>query len=123
MTHTTDLWSKLLKERIILLNGVVDHVSAAQIVASLLFLDADNPEKPIFLYINSPGGSVTDGLAVYDTMTYIQAEVSTICIGQASSMGSLLLVGGAAGKRYVLPHSTILLHQPLGGISGQASGE
>lgn len=138
MTHTTDLYSRLLKERIILLNGPVEDQGSAQIIASMLFLDvcsfdafgisyytnhiqADNPEKPISLYINSPGGSVTAGLAIYDTMTYIQAEVSTICIGQAASMGSLLLAGGAPGKRYALPHSSVMLHQPSGGYAGQAA--
>ncbi|KAI5289071.1 hypothetical protein KEM54_004473 [Ascosphaera aggregata] len=108
-------------ERIICLNGQVDETLSASIVAQLLFLEADNPEKPISLYINSPGGSVTAGLAIYDTMTYITSPVSTICIGQAASMGSLLLCGGASGKRYCLPHSSIMVHQPSGGYFGQAS--
>lgn len=121
MTHTTDLWSRLLKERILLLNGPVEDQGSAQIVASMLFLEADNPERPISLYINSPGGSVTAGLAIYDTMQYIQAEVSTIVIGQAASMGSLLSCGGAPGKRYALPHASYMLHQPSGGYAGQAA--
>lgn len=107
-----DIFSRLLKERIICLNGPVHDGLSAVIVAQLLFLEAENPEKPINLYINSPGGSVTAGLAIYDTMNYIQAPVSTICIGQAASMGSLLLAGGAKGKRYALPHSSIMVHQP-----------
>ncbi|CAG8905489.1 unnamed protein product [Penicillium egyptiacum] len=108
-------------ERIICLNGQVDDTLSASIVAQLLFLEADNPSKPIHLYINSPGGSVTAGLAIYDTMTYIASPVSTICVGQAASMGSLLLAGGEAGKRYCLPHSSIMVHQPSGGYFGQAS--
>ncbi|CAG8098312.1 unnamed protein product [Penicillium salamii] len=108
-------------ERIICLNGEVDDTLSASIVAQLLFLEADNPSKPIHLYINSPGGSVTAGLAIYDTMTYISAPVSTICVGQAASMGSLLLAGGHPGKRYCLPHSSIMVHQPSGGYFGQAS--
>ncbi|KAH0542552.1 ATP-dependent Clp protease proteolytic subunit 2, mitochondrial [Glutinoglossum americanum] len=108
-------------ERIICLNGEVDETVSASVVAQLLFLEAENPEKPIHLYINSPGGSVTAGLAVYDTMTYIQSPVSTICVGQAASMGSLLLCGGQQGKRYCLPHSSIMVHQPSGGFFGQAS--
>ncbi|CAG7921737.1 unnamed protein product [Penicillium olsonii] len=108
-------------ERIICLNGEVDDTLSASIVAQLLFLEADNPAKPIHLYINSPGGSVTAGLAIYDTMTYISAPVSTICVGQAASMGSLLLAGGHPGKRYCLPHSSIMVHQPSGGYIGQAS--
>ncbi|KAI9849638.1 MAG: hypothetical protein M1837_002763 [Sclerophora amabilis] len=119
--HTYDIFSKLLKERIVCLNGEVDESVSASIVAQLLFLEADNPERPIHLYINSPGGSVTAGLAVYDTMTYIQPPVSTICVGQAASMGSLLLCGGEAGKRYCLPHSSIMVHQPSGGYFGQAT--
>ncbi|CAG7956756.1 unnamed protein product [Penicillium nalgiovense] len=110
-----------MKERIICLNGQVDDTLSASIVAQLLFLEADNPAKPIHLYINSPGGSVTAGLAIYDTMTYIASPVSTICVGQAASMGSLLLAGGEAGKRYCLPHSSIMVHQPSGGYFGQAS--
>ncbi|EEP82803.1 clp protease [Uncinocarpus reesii 1704] len=108
-------------ERIICLNGEVDESVSASIVAQLLFLEADNPEKQISLYINSPGGSVTAGLAIYDTMTYIQSPVSTICIGQAASMGSLLLCGGEPGKRFCLPHSSIMIHQPSGGYFGQAT--
>lgn len=103
------------------LNGHVDDTMSASVVAQLLFLEADNPEKPIFMYINSQGGSVTAGLAIYDTMHYIQSEVSTICVGQAASMGSLLLCGGASKKRYCLPHSSIMIHQPSGGFTGQAS--
>ncbi|KGQ01979.1 ATP-dependent Clp endopeptidase, proteolytic subunit ClpP [Paracoccidioides lutzii Pb01] len=108
-------------ERIVCLNGEVDETLSASIVAQLLFLEADNPEKPIHLYINSPGGSVTAGLAVYDTMTYISAPVSTICVGQAASMGSLLLCGGHPGKRFCLPHSSVMVHQPSGGYFGQAT--
>ncbi|KAF9892891.1 hypothetical protein FE257_000483 [Aspergillus nanangensis] len=119
--HTYDIFSRLLKERIICLNGEVDESMSASIVAQLLFLEADNPQKPIHLYINSPGGSVTAGLAIYDTMTYIASPVSTICVGQAASMGSLLLCGGHPGKRYCLPHSSIMLHQPSGGYFGQAT--
>ncbi|PGH23882.1 ATP-dependent Clp endopeptidase, proteolytic subunit ClpP [Polytolypa hystricis UAMH7299] len=119
--HTYDIFSRLLKERIICLNGQVDETVSASIVAQLLFLEADNPEKPIHLYINSPGGSVTAGLAIYDTMSYIASPVSTICVGQAASMGSLLLCGGHPGKRYSLPHSSIMVHQPSGGYFGQAS--
>ncbi|KAJ5153359.1 ATP-dependent Clp protease proteolytic subunit [Penicillium canariense] len=125
--HTYDIFSRLLKERIICLNGEVDETLSASIVAQLLFLEADNPKKPIHLYINSPGGSVTAvlsalaGLAIYDTMTYIASPVSTICVGQAASMGSLLLCGGQPGKRYCLPHSSIMVHQPSGGYFGQAS--
>ncbi|KAI5808768.1 Clp protease-domain-containing protein [Peziza echinospora] len=119
--HSYDIFSRLLKERIVCLNGPVHDGLSAVIVAQLLFLEAENPEKPINLYINSPGGSVTAGLAIYDTMNYIQAPVSTICVGQAASMGSLLLAGGAKGKRFALPHSSIMLHQPSGGFSGQAS--
>ncbi|KAL3482469.1 Clp protease-domain-containing protein [Aspergillus californicus] len=119
--HTYDIFSRLLKERIICLNGEVDESMSASIVAQLLFLEADNPQKPIHLYINSPGGSVTAGLAIYDTMTYIASPVSTICVGQAASMGSLLLSGGNAGQRYCLPHSSIMIHQPSGGYFGQAT--
>ncbi|KAL6715698.1 hypothetical protein ACLMJK_006659 [Lecanora helva] len=108
-------------ERIICLNGAVDESVSASIVAQLLFLEADAPEKPINLYINTPGGSVTAGLAIYDTMTYISSPVTTTCVGQAASMGSLLLCGGAAGKRFCLPHSSIMIHQPSGGYFGQAS--
>ncbi|KAI9685261.1 MAG: hypothetical protein M1822_004634 [Bathelium mastoideum] len=116
-----DIFSRLLKERIICLNGSIDETVSASIVAQLLFLEADNPSKPINLYINSPGGSVTAGLAIYDTMTYIRSPVTTICVGQAASMGSLLLCGGSPGRRFSLPHSSIMVHQPSGGYSGQAS--
>ena len=119
--QTSDIFSRLLKERIICLNGEVEEVLSASIVAQLLFLEADNPTKPISLYINSPGGSVTAGLAIYDTMQYIRSPVTTICLGQAASMGSLLLCGGAPGQRFVLPHSRIMVHQVSGGYSGQAS--
>ncbi|KAF2728428.1 hypothetical protein EJ04DRAFT_516596 [Polyplosphaeria fusca] len=119
--HTYDIYSRLLKERIICLNGTVDTQTSANIVAQLLFLEADAPEKPISLYINSPGGSVTAGLAIYDTMTYIRSPITTICMGQAASMGSLLLCGGSAGQRFCLPHSSVMIHQPSGGYSGQAS--
>ncbi|KAL9096448.1 MAG: hypothetical protein Q9165_001445 [Trypethelium subeluteriae] len=116
-----DIFSRLLKERIVCLNGDVDETVSASIVAQLLFLEADNPSKPISLYINSPGGSVTAGLAIYDTMTYIRSPVTTICVGQAASMGSLLLCGGAPGRRFSLPHSSVMVHQPSGGYFGQAS--
>lgn len=116
-----DIYSRLLKERIIFLTGEVnDHVSAL-ICSQLLFLESENPKKDISFYINSPGGVVTSGLAMYDTMQYIKPDVSTVCIGQAASMGSLLLAGGAAGKRYSLPNSRIMIHQPHGGARGQAS--
>ena len=108
-------------ERIVCLNGAVDESVSASIVAQLLFLEADAPEKPISLYINSPGGSVTAGLAIYDTMTYITSPVTTTCVGQAASMGSLLLCGGAPGKRFCLPHSSVMVHQPSGGYFGQAT--
>ncbi|KAF9378205.1 hypothetical protein CPC16_011418 [Podila verticillata] len=116
-----DIFSRLLKERIICLNGTVHDQSASLIVAQLLFLESENPEKPISLYINSPGGSVTAGMAIYDTMQYIQSPVSTLCNGQACSMGSLLLAAGEPGKRYALPNASIMMHQPSGGASGQAS--
>ncbi|KAJ9656981.1 hypothetical protein H2201_008343, partial [Coniosporium apollinis] len=116
-----DIFSRLLKERIVCLNGEVDETTSASIVAQLLFLEADNPEKPINLYINTPGGSVTAGLAIYDTMTYIRSPITTICIGQAASMGSLLLCGGSPGQRFCLPHSSVMIHQPSGGYFGQAS--
>ncbi|KAF9156921.1 hypothetical protein DFQ26_009189 [Actinomortierella ambigua] len=116
-----DIFSRLLKERIICLNGPVHDHTAALIVAQLLFLESENPEKPISLYINSPGGSVTAGMAIYDTMQYIQSPVSTLCHGQACSMGSLLLAAGEPGKRYALPNASIMMHQPSGGASGQAS--
>lgn len=116
-----DLFSRMLKERVIFAVGQVEDMMSHVIVAQLLFLEAENPDKDINLYINSPGGVVTSGLAIYDTMQFIKPDVSTICIGQAASMGALLLAGGAAGKRYSLPHSRIMIHQPLGGFQGQAS--
>ncbi|GAA5803217.1 hypothetical protein HPULCUR_008694 [Helicostylum pulchrum] len=116
-----DIFSRLLKERIICLNGPVNESVAAVIVAQLLFLESESTEKPISLYINSPGGSVTAGMAIYDTMQYIQSPVSTLCNGQACSMGSLLLAAGEPGKRYALPNASIMIHQPSGGASGQAS--
>ncbi|HKM37335.1 MAG TPA: ATP-dependent Clp endopeptidase proteolytic subunit ClpP [Thiopseudomonas sp.] len=116
-----DIYSRLLKERIIFLVGPVEDYSANLVVAQLLFLEAENPDKDIHLYINSPGGSVTAGMSIYDTMQFIKPDVSTMCIGQAASMGALLLAGGAAGKRYCLPHSRMMIHQPLGGFQGQAS--
>jgi ATP-dependent Clp protease protease subunit len=116
-----DIYSRLLKERVIFLVGpVVDEV-ANLIVAQLLFLESENPDKDVSLYINSPGGSVTAGLAIYDTMQFIKPDVSTLCIGQAASMGALLLAGGAASKRFSLPHSRVMIHQPLGGFQGQAT--
>ncbi|UYZ85572.1 ATP-dependent Clp endopeptidase proteolytic subunit ClpP [Entomomonas sp. E2T0] len=116
-----DIYSRLLKERIIFLVGQVEDYMANLIVAQLLFLEAENPDKDIHLYINSPGGVVTAGMAIYDVMQFIKPDVSTTCIGQAASMGALLLAGGAAGKRYALPHSRVMIHQPLGGFQGQAS--
>ena len=115
------IYSRLLKDRIILLSGPIDDTVANSIVAQLLFLESEDPDKDIHLYINSPGGVVTAGMAIYDTMQYIKPDVSTICVGSAASMGSLLLTAGAPGKRYALPHSRIMIHQPLGGIQGQAS--
>ena len=116
-----DIYSRLLKERVIFLVGQVEDYMANLVVAQLLFLEAENPDKDIHLYINSPGGSVTAGMSIYDTMQFIKPDVSTICIGQACSMGALLLAGGAAKKRYCLPHSRMMIHQPLGGFQGQAS--
>ena len=116
-----DIYSRLLKERIIFLTGPVDDYIASVITAQFLFLEAENPEKDISLYINSPGGIVSSGLAIYDTMQYITPRVSTLCIGQAASMGSLLLAAGASGQRYCLPNARIMVHQPSGGFSGQAS--
>ena len=116
-----DIYSRLLKDRIIMLGSAIDDYVANSIIAQLLFLEAEDPDKDIFLYINSPGGVVTSGLAIYDTIQYIKADVSTICIGQAASMGAVLLAAGAAGKRYALPNSRIMLHQPLGGFQGQAT--
>jgi ATP-dependent Clp protease protease subunit len=116
-----DIYSRLLKERVIFLVGpVVDEV-ANLIIAQLLFLESENPDKDIHLYINSPGGSVSAGLGIYDTMQFIKPDVSTLCVGQAASMGALLLAGGASGKRYCLPHSRVMIHQPLGGFQGQAT--
>ncbi len=116
-----DIYSRLLQDRIIFLGEEVNDVTASLVVAQLLFLAADDPDKDINLYINSPGGSVTAGMAIYDTMQYIKPDVSTICIGMAASMGAFLLAGGAKGKRYALPNSEIMIHQPLGGARGQAS--
>jgi ATP-dependent Clp protease protease subunit len=116
-----DIYSRLLKERIIFLSGPINDVVSSLVTAQLLFLEAENPEKDIAMYINSPGGIVTSGLAIYDTMQYIRPDVQTLCIGQAASMGSLLLCGGAKGKRFALPHSRIMVHQPLGGFQGQAT--
>ncbi len=116
-----DIYSRLLKERVIFLVGQVEDYMANLVVAQLLFLESENPDKDIHLYINSPGGSVTAGMSIYDTMQFIKPDVSTMCIGQAASMGALLLTGGAAGKRYCLPHSRMMIHQPLGGFQGQAS--
>ncbi len=116
-----DIFSRLLKERIIFLGEEVNDASASLIVAQLLFLDAEDPGKDIFLYINSPGGSVTAGMAIYDTMQYIKSDVSTICTGMAASMGAFLLAAGKKGKRFALPNATIMIHQPLGGVQGQAS--
>jgi len=116
-----DIYSRLLKERVIFLVGPVNDMTANLVVAQLLFLEAENPDKDIFLYINSPGGSVTAGMAIYDTMQFIKPDVSTLCIGQAASMGALLLTAGAKGKRYCLPNSRVMIHQPLGGFQGQAS--
>ena len=116
-----DIFSRLLRERIIFLGTPIDDMVANLIVAQLLLLDSENPEKDIMLYINSPGGSVTDGLAIYDTMQHIRADVSTICLGQAASMGAFLLAAGTKGKRMALPHSRVLIHQPLGGAQGQAT--
>lgn len=116
-----DIYSRLLKERIIMLNGEINDGLSNVIVSQLLFLESEDPEKDIFIYINSPGGSITSGLAIYDTMQYIRCDVSTICIGGSASMAAILLAAGAKGKRYALPHSRIMIHQPLGGISGQAT--
>jgi ATP-dependent Clp protease protease subunit len=116
-----DIYSRLLKERVVFLCGPVEDLVANVVVAQLLFLESENPDKDIHLYINSPGGMVSAGLAIYDTMQFIRPDVSTLCIGQAASMGALLLAGGAKGKRYSLPHSRVMIHQPLGGFQGQAS--
>jgi len=116
-----DIYSRLLKERVIFVVGPIEDHMANLIVAQLLYLESENPDKDISLYINSPGGAVSAGLAIYDTMQFIQPDVSTLCTGQAASMGAILLAGGAAGKRYGLPHSRVMIHQPLGGFQGQAS--
>lgn len=116
-----DIYSRLLKDRIVFLGGPIDDHTANIIIAQLLFLEAENPDKDIHLYINSPGGVVTAGMAIYDTMQYIKPDVSTICIGSCASMAAVLLTAGAAGKRYVLPHSNVMIHQPLGGVQGQAT--
>ena len=116
-----DIYSRLLKERVVFLCGPVDDLVSNVVVAQMLFLESENPDKDIHLYINSPGGMVTAGLAVYDTIQFVKPDVSTMCIGQAASMGALLLAGGAKGKRYCLPHSRMMIHQPLGGFQGQAS--
>lgn len=116
-----DIYSRLLKERVVFLVGPVEDYAANVIVAQLLFLESENPDKDIHLYINSPGGSVSAGLAIYDTMQFIKPDISTLCVGQAASMGALLLAGGAKAKRYCLPHSRVMIHQPLGGFQGQAT--
>ena len=116
-----DIYSRLLKERVIFLVGPVEDYTANLVVAQLLFLESENPDKDIHFYINSPGGAVTAGLAIYDTIQFIKPDVSTLCIGQAASMGAVLLAGGCKGKRYCLPHSRVMIHQPLGGFQGQAS--
>lgn len=116
-----DIYSRLLKDRIVFLGTGIDDVVADLIIAQLLFLESEDPAKDIHLYINSPGGLITSGLAIYDTMQYVKCAVSTICVGQAASMGAVLLAGGAKGKRYALPHSRVLIHQPLGGVQGQAT--
>lgn len=116
-----DIYSRLLKDRIIFLGSPIDDYVANAIIAQLLFLEAEDPDKEIFIYINSPGGIVTSGLAIYDTMQFVKPPISTICIGQAASMGALLLAAGSPGKRFALPHSRVMIHQPLGGIEGQAS--
>jgi ATP-dependent Clp protease protease subunit len=116
-----DIYSRLLKERIIFLTGPIDDYISNLVIAQLLFLESENPEKDISIYINSPGGIISSGLAIYDTMQFVKPEVATLCVGQAASMGSLLLAGGAAGKRFALPNSRVMIHQPLGGFQGQAS--
>ncbi len=116
-----DIYSRLLKERVVFITGPIEDYGSNLVVAQLLFLESENPDKDISIYINSPGGSVTAGLSVYDTMQFIKPDVSTICVGQAASMGAVLLAGGAKGKRYCLPHSRMMIHQPLGGFQGQAA--
>ena len=116
-----DIYSRLLRDRIVFLGTGIDDTVANLIIAQLLFLESEDPSRDIYFYINSPGGLITSGLAIYDTMRYVKCDVSTICIGQAASMGAVLLAGGAKGKRYALPHSRVLIHQPLGGVQGQAT--
>lgn len=116
-----DIYSRLLKDRVVILSGEIDDMVASSIIAQLLFLEAEDPQKDIFIYVNSPGGVVTSGLSIYDTMNYIKPDISTICIGQAASMGAFLLSSGTKGKRYALPNARIMIHQPLGGAKGQAS--
>jgi ATP-dependent Clp protease protease subunit len=116
-----DIYSRLLKERVVFLVGPVNDMTANLVVAQLLFLESENPDKDIYLYINSPGGTITSGMGIYDTMRFIKPDVSTLCVGQAASMGAFLLSAGAKGKRYVLPNSRVMIHQPLGGFQGQAS--
>jgi ATP-dependent Clp protease protease subunit len=116
-----DIYSRLLKERVVFIVGAIEDYMANLVVAQLLFLESENPDKDISIYINSPGGSVSGGMAIYDTIQFLKPSVSTLCVGQAASMGALLLAGGAEGKRYALPHSRIMIHQPLGGFQGQAS--
>ncbi len=116
-----DIYSRLLKDRVVILSGEIDDMMASSIIAQLLFLEAEDPQKDIFVYVNSPGGVITSGLSIYDTMNYIKPDISTICIGQAASMGAFLLSSGTKGKRYALPNARIMIHQPLGGARGQAS--
>ena len=116
-----DIYSRLLKERIVFLGTAIDDVVANLIIAQLLFLESEDPAKDIYIYVNSPGGLITAGLAIYDTMQYVKPDIATICIGQAASMGAVLLAGGAKGKRFALPHARVLIHQPLGGVQGQAT--
>ncbi len=116
-----DIYSRLLRERVIFMVGPIDDYMANLVVAQLLFLESDNPDKDIHLYINSPGGVITSGMAIYDTMQFVKSDVSTLCIGQAASMGAFLLAGGASGKRFALPHARVMIHQPLGGFQGQAT--
>lgn len=116
-----DIFSRLLKDRIIMLSGEINDVTANLVVAQLLFLESEDPDKDIYLYINSPGGSITSGMAIFDTMNYIKPDVATICVGMAASMGAFLLAGGAKGKRYALPNAEVMIHQPLGGAKGQAT--
>ena len=116
-----DIYSRLLKDRVVILSGEIDDMMASSIIAQMLFLEAEDPQKDIFVYVNSPGGVITSGLSIYDTMNYIKPDISTICIGQAASMGAFLLSSGTKGKRYALPNARIMIHQPLGGARGQAS--